>query len=120
MPSVFNEEDAEQIIRHVLKNSSNSLFKDSLTIGPSAVTSQSFVNNLKPIFDPLIAKKAQDVVTSGAYLQAQADQRSAKMKGQTGSNFLKLIFFKIIEINLILQFFFHLQNIFETSQIKIF
>ena len=80
LPSVFNDEDAEQIIRDVLKNSSNPLFKDSLVIGHSAVTSNSFVNSLKPVFDPLIQEKAKEVVASGAYLQSQADQRSAKMK----------------------------------------
>lgn len=83
LPSVFNDEDAEQIIRQVLKNSSNALFKDSLVIGHSAVTSNSFINNLKPVFDPLIAERANEVVASGAYLQAQAEQRNAKMKAAT-------------------------------------
>lgn len=83
LPSVFNDEDAEQIIRDVLKSSSNPLFKDALVIGHSAVTSNSFVNSLKPVFDPLIQEKAKEVVNSGAYLQAQADQRNAKMKAAT-------------------------------------
>nr|CAG4641501.1 EOG090X0267 [Eurycercus lamellatus] len=80
LPSVFDDQDAELIIQEVLKNSQNSFFKDALVIGQSSVTSQSFVNNLKPVFEPLIDEKAKEVVASGAYLQAQADQRNSKMK----------------------------------------
>lgn len=88
LPSVFDDNDAEQIITHVLKNSTNLPSKEAIVIGRSAVVSNSCINKLKPIFDPMIERKASAVVASGAYLQAQADQRNAKMKSgkpeQTG------------------------------------
>nr|CAG4635980.1 EOG090X0267 [Eubosmina coregoni]SVE69664.1 EOG090X0267 [Eubosmina coregoni] len=88
LPSVFDENDAEQIITHVLKNSKNLPTKEAIVIGQSAIVSNSCINQLKPVFDPMIEKKANEVVASGAYLQAQADQRNAKMKStkpdQTG------------------------------------
>nr|SVE84122.1 EOG090X0267 [Daphnia pulex] len=80
LPSVFDDEDAEQIIQHVLKTSQNIPDKDALVIGQSAVTSNSFVQNLKIIFKPMIEEKASEVVASGDYLQSLADQRNAKGK----------------------------------------
>nr|CAG4649135.1 EOG090X0267 [Scapholeberis mucronata]SVE93481.1 EOG090X0267 [Scapholeberis mucronata] len=87
LPSVFDEEDAEQVIQNVLKNSPSLMNKDALVIGRSSVTSNAFVKSLTTLFDPLIEEKAKEVreldgrvVTSGAYLQAQADQRNAKTK----------------------------------------
>ncbi|KZS14106.1 E3 UFM1-protein ligase 1 [Daphnia magna] len=80
LPSVFDEEDAEQIIQHVLKNSQNLPGKDALVIGHSAVTSNAYVQNLRLIFKPMIEEKASEVVASGDYLQALADQRNAKEK----------------------------------------
>lgn len=61
LPSVFDDEDAEQIIQHVLKTSQNIPDKDALVIGQSAVTSNSFVQNLKIVFKPMIEEKASEV-----------------------------------------------------------
>nr|CAG4646077.1 EOG090X0267 [Macrothrix elegans] len=80
LPSVFNEEDAELIIREVLKRNQNLPSKDAIIIGHSAIASGSFIKNLTPIFDTLVESKAKEVVASGAYLQSQADQKSAKLK----------------------------------------
>lgn len=57
---MFDENDAEQIIQNVLK-SNQSLEKDALIIGQSAVTSNGFVQNLKPVFNPMIEEKANQV-----------------------------------------------------------
>nr|CAG4648518.1 EOG090X0267 [Polyphemus pediculus] len=83
LPSVFDENDAEQIIQEVLKTSKNLSSKDALVIGQSAVVSQLFLTKMKPIFDPMIISRAEQVVKSGAYLQAQADLRNAKMKSMS-------------------------------------
>nr|SVE74987.1 EOG090X0267 [Daphnia dolichocephala] len=80
LPSIFDEEDAGQIVQHVLKNSQSFADKDALVIGESSVTSNAFVQNLKLIFRPMIEQKASEVVASGDYLQALADQRNAKEK----------------------------------------
>nr|CAG4636818.1 EOG090X0267 [Ceriodaphnia reticulata]SVE72800.1 EOG090X0267 [Ceriodaphnia reticulata] len=80
LPSVFDEEDAEQIIQNVLKNSQSLPEKDAIVIGHSSVTSNAFIQNLKPIFNIMIEEKAKEAVASGAYLQAQAGQRNAKGK----------------------------------------
>lgn len=61
LPSVFDEDDAEQIIHNVLKNSQSSQVKDALIIGRSAVTSNTFIQNLKPVFDSMIEEMANEV-----------------------------------------------------------
>nr|CAG4647659.1 EOG090X00WU [Moina brachiata] len=78
MVTVFDEEDAEQVIRDVIKNAQNATFKDAVVIGQSYVTNQNFINGMKPLFTSLIDQKAREVVESGAYMQAQAERKSAK------------------------------------------
>jgi len=86
LPSVFNLEDAEQIIQEVLKSSKNINSKDALLIGESTIAHQLFIQKIKPIFEPMIQEKADQVVKSGAYLQAQADLRQSKMKTSSRSD----------------------------------
>jgi len=86
LPSVFNLEDAEQIIQEVLKSSKNINSKDALLIGESTIAHQLFIQKMKPIFEPMIQEKADQVVKSGAYLQAQADLRQSKMKTSSRSD----------------------------------
>jgi hypothetical protein len=72
LPSIFDEEDAEQIIQHVLKTSKNIPDKDALVIGQSAVTSNSFVQNMKLIFKPMIEEKANEVIHTIPFLYSLA------------------------------------------------
>lgn len=62
LPSVFDDEDAEQVIQSVLKNSPSLTNKDTLVIGRSSVTSNAFVDKLTPLFSPLIEEKAKEVI----------------------------------------------------------
>jgi hypothetical protein len=72
LPSIFDEEDAEQIIQHVLKTSKNIPDKDALVIGQSAVTSNFFVQNMKLIFKPMIEEKANEVIHTIPFLYSLA------------------------------------------------
>lgn len=61
IPSVFNEEDAEQIIQQVLKSSKTINSKDAMLIGQTTVANQFFIQKMRPIFDPMIQEKADEV-----------------------------------------------------------
>jgi len=86
LPSVFNEVDAEDIIQEVLKNSKTINGKDAIILAHSTVTNQLFIKKMESIFDPMVQEKADEVVKSGAYLQAQADLRQSKMKPSSRSD----------------------------------
>ena len=79
MPSVFEEEDIQQIIQNVLKDLSNQ-FGKALTVGNTVVANESLVHTLKKVFDPLIKERAEEVVLSGVYQQSQAKSRNLKQK----------------------------------------
>nr|CAG4649980.1 EOG090X0267 [Sida crystallina] len=81
LPSVFDEEDALQMIQDVLKNRKNKEGGEATVIGNAAVASDQFVQKLRVLFDPVIQEKATEVVQSGLYLQAQADLRNKQKIG---------------------------------------
>ena len=71
MPSVFEEEDIQQIIQNVLKDLSNK-FGKALTVGNTVVANESLVHTLKKVFDPLIKERAEEVVLSDQQSQAES------------------------------------------------
>ncbi|KAJ8891610.1 hypothetical protein PR048_004138 [Dryococelus australis] len=74
LPSVFGPDDAEEILSNVLKGSPTS--------GPivhvfcsTIVVTESFLTTLVKSLEPVMQTKAQEAVSSGAYLHAQAESR---------------------------------------------
>lgn len=76
MPSMFEPEDCNKILNEVLKtqNSKNPVNNMHLFCDTYVVPNQ-FLQSLSNLFDSLIKKKAEECVTSGAYLSAQAENK---------------------------------------------
>nr|CAG4640670.1 EOG090X0267 [Eulimnadia texana] len=79
LPSVFSEEDAHLLIQEVLR-SRRSWNVQPVVVGNTVVASDLFVQGLKRIFEPIVQQKAEEVVKSGAYVQAQSGARALAAK----------------------------------------
>jgi len=76
LPSLFEPEDAEEILMEVLKNTKiKSLNQHVHIFCNTVVVTDHFIQNLTKPFDAIIQKKAEEVVSSGAYLLAQVDRK---------------------------------------------
>jgi superoxide dismutase len=76
LPSLFEPEDAEVILMEVLKNAKiKSLNQHVHIFCNTVVVTDHFIQKLTKPFDAIIQKKAEEVVSSGAYLLAQAESK---------------------------------------------
>ncbi|XP_063234235.1 LOW QUALITY PROTEIN: E3 UFM1-protein ligase 1 homolog [Bacillus rossius redtenbacheri] len=74
LPSVFGPEDAEEILASVLKGRPASGAPVHVFCSTVVVT-EAFLGGLVKSLEPLVQAKAQEAVSSGAYLQSQAESR---------------------------------------------
>lgn len=76
LPSLFEPEDAEEILTEVLKNAKNKFPSHNVHVFCSSmVLTDQFLQKLSEPFDAVIQKKAEEIVSSGAYLLAQAENK---------------------------------------------
>ncbi|XP_069679850.1 E3 UFM1-protein ligase 1 homolog [Periplaneta americana] len=76
LPSLFEPEDAEEILTEVLKNFKNKSPNQNVHIFcNSMVLTEQFMQKLAKPFDAIIQKKAEEIVSSGVYLSAQAESK---------------------------------------------
>ncbi|PSN54204.1 E3 UFM1-protein ligase 1 [Blattella germanica] len=76
LPSLFEPEDADEILQEVLKNTKNkSPNQNVLVFCNSIVLTDQFLHKLSAPFDAIIQKKAEELVSSGAYLLSQAENK---------------------------------------------
>ncbi|PNF42126.1 hypothetical protein B7P43_G10272 [Cryptotermes secundus] len=76
LPSLFEPQDAGEILTEVLKNTKIKSPSQNMHIFCSTmVLTEQFIQKLTKPFDAIIQKKAEEVVSSGAYLLAQAESK---------------------------------------------
>ncbi|XP_066999780.1 E3 UFM1-protein ligase 1 homolog [Anabrus simplex] len=72
LPSVFQPEDVEIIVKEVLGKCPS---QNVHILCNTVVVSEQFLQSMTKLFDDVIQKKAEESVSSGAYLYAQADNK---------------------------------------------
>ncbi|KAJ9587791.1 hypothetical protein L9F63_018774 [Diploptera punctata] len=76
LPSLFEPEDAEEILSDVLKNVKNKFPSHNVHVFcNSMLLTDQFLQKLSEPFSAVIQKKAEEIVSSGAYLLAQAENK---------------------------------------------
>nr|CAG4651631.1 EOG090X0267 [Triops cancriformis] len=87
LPSVFGPADVLELLQEalVLRKKDTKSHSAAIILAETVLVSDAYVQQLKKSFETLIREKAKKLVDSGAYLQAQADNRSAG-KGHTDAN----------------------------------
>ncbi|XP_049860331.1 E3 UFM1-protein ligase 1 homolog [Schistocerca gregaria] len=81
IPPVFEKEDAEHMLERVVKNVKNKFPNQEMHIfNKTVLVSDAFLHLLLKSFDTVIQKKAENAVSSGAYIAAQIENKLPNKK----------------------------------------